>query len=60
MLFPPKVKLGNVELQPWGFVRTPGASSSVEVSGTLKRVDFDQRVIYILAKPADYLILSTL
>ena len=44
----------NVELRPWHSVRTPGAVSEVEVSGTLKRVDFDKRVIYIRAQPDDY------
>lgn len=44
----------NVELQPSRFVGVHGAFSEVEVMGKLKRVDFEKRVIYILAKPEDY------
>ncbi|MGA2871837.1 MAG: hypothetical protein ABSF34_22090 [Verrucomicrobiota bacterium] len=43
-----------VELKPWRYVRTLGASSFVEVLGTLKRVDVKNRVIYIRAKPSYY------
>ena len=35
-------------------VTPTGAVMEMAVSGILKRVDFDQRVIYILAKPDDY------
>jgi|GEM_PF-4985572 len=50
----------NVELQPIRFVGVPGAFSKVEVMGKLKGVDFEKRVIFILAKPADYRVDLTL
>jgi hypothetical protein len=44
----------NVELQPSANVRTTSASNQAWVSGILKSIDFQKRVIYIRAKPKDY------
>lgn len=50
----------NVEMQPAANVRTSGAFSTVEILGTLKKVDFEKKIIYIIAKPKDYKTMLTL
>ena len=50
----------NVKLRPWRDVRPPGAASFIEVLGSLEKVDLENRVICIQAKPSDYRISFTL
>ncbi|HEV2318732.1 MAG TPA: hypothetical protein VGV18_03215 [Verrucomicrobiae bacterium] len=44
----------NVDIQPLKDVRPQAATWCAEVMGTLKRVDFQKRIIYIQAKPEDW------
>jgi hypothetical protein len=49
----------NVDIQPPKDVRPLAATWCAEVMGTLERVDFQKRIIYIQAKPEDWICVLT-
>ncbi|HEV2329747.1 MAG TPA: hypothetical protein VGY56_13275 [Verrucomicrobiae bacterium] len=49
----------NVDIQPPKDVRPQAATWYAQVMGTLKRVDFQKRIIYIQAKPENWRLMLT-